>query len=796
MMAARADGNPFPLSAKLIGLAFEHLQGSAPTVVWTKPTDVPEELEPDTIRPPYSWPLRIPDSSADLPPVVAEELARGPVFLIPPWNRLTERRGDLHIRDAYEATLLDCAAPGADALLGVLTPSVLWTSAREGVRRELAARWKPVLIIYFQGASQTWPAIHPSFQLSAAFLRPADATEESVLRIFEVPRQSPDEVIVEDLQKLLKRGGGQTEFGYVLRDLPPAGASLAYGRHDPRMAAKRSELSVLGSSVAIGEIFDRVPGGIDIVDDSKLLLSDYRPGAVRVIHGRHLGRGGVLAPAGEPGELTRSKVPEWSQVPAGRQLRAGDILLPEITRPTDRGGLAAVELTEADLPATAVRTVVALRPKKQLTFSERIIILGYLRSRLARTLAAASGDWNVHLTWTTLKELHIPRPDEALSAALGDLDEAARRFQQWQSEAQGLLESVFADDSPTKTRDRIVRDGRIVRLRSGAAAELDDEGYIFRTRMPFPVAHRWREAEAELSAGAGERALKAILDAAEVLLCHSALVGLAIARGSDIEIGYLKRLRNRLLPGEPGLGFGDWTAALEEFRDSRKTLNAPDDSPVKDFRAFLAATGAADAVTRIGKWRNRGAHLKGADLLEFPAAVEACMQDLKTLYRAAGFLSDLPLLYVTDFRWDSFRKVGTVSYRELIGDHPVTPTRTLEYRDYGIEKESLYVMDGQRRLYLLRPFLSGRYCPQCGNWSTVHVDGRAKEDDMLQYMPLEHGHTFPDLLLDDGFRFIGLLDLSVKPSRPAQSGTLATTRSSARRNWPCRTTQMSRAQRR
>lgn len=761
-MTVGADGNPFALSEKLIGLAFQHLQRSSPTVVWTMPTDLPEELGPDTMRPPYTWPLRVPGSPAELPPAVAEELAAGPVFLIPPWNRHVERRGSLRISGVYEATLLDCGVPRPDALLGVLTPSVLWTSVREDVRMELARKWRPALIIYFQEGSRTWPHTHPSLQLSAAFLRPAHAAEEPVLRIFEVPRQSPDEVIVEDFRKLLTRGGGQTEFGYVLRDLPTAGASLAYGRYDPKMAAKRSELSVLGSSVTIGDIFDRVPRGIHPVDDRGLLFSDYRPGAVRVIHGRHLGMDGVLAPVGEPGEQPWSKAPEWSQVPAERQLRAGDILLREITRPTDRGGLAAVELTEADLPATAATTVVALRPKRPLTFSERIIIRGYLRSQLARTLAAASGYWNLHLTWSTLQELHIPQPDEALSAALGDLDEAARRFQRWQSEAQNLLDSVFADDSPTGTRARIVRDGRTIRLRSEAAAELDDEGYIFRTRMPFPIARRWREAEAELSAGTGEKALKAIIDAGEVLLCHSALSGLAIARGSGIEIGYLQRLRSRLLPGEPGLGFGDWTAALEEFRNSRKTLNAPDDSPIKDFRAFLSAPGAADAVTRIGKWRNRGAHLKGADLLELPGAVEACMQDLKTLYRAASFLSDLPLLYVTDFRWDSFKKVGAVSYRELVGDHPVTPTRTLEHHDCGIEKESLYVMDGQRRLYLLRPFLSGQYCPQCGNWSTVHVDGRDKEDGMVQYMPLEHGHTFKAPVLDDGFRSIGLLDLSAQ----------------------------------
>jgi hypothetical protein len=353
------------------------------------------------------------------------------------------------------------------------------------------------------------------------------------------------------------------------------------------------------------------------------------------------------------------------------------------------------------------------------------------------------------------KELHLPQPDEALSTALEDLARAATLFEGWRSEAQALLESAFTDDSPSVIRARIVNSGRNTRLRSDAAAQLDDAGYTFRTRFPYPVAYRWREVEAAVSARSFKPAYEAILAAAEVLLCYAANVGLAVAHETGIQLGAVKMIRERLTSGGAGLGFGDWISVLNEIRDSRTARNAPDGSPIADFRPFLADRDAEMARQRLKERRDAESHLRRTESLDLPAAVDSALDDLNTLYRAAGFLSDLPLMHVTSVRWDKFKKLATVRYRELSGDHPVVPTRTITYDEPGIEEDSMYVMDGQHRLHLLRPFISGCTCPRCRNWSTFHIDGSI--NGKIFYKSLENGHPMESTLLDEAIRYVGIL---------------------------------------
>lgn len=52
-----------------------------------------------------------------------------------------------------------------------------------------------------------------------------------------------------------------------------------------------------------------------------------------------------------------------------------------------------------------------------------------------------------------------------------------------------------------------------------AATLLDDLGHTVRTRFPLPVAYRWRETEARMSAGDQQAAYSTVLETAEVLLC-------------------------------------------------------------------------------------------------------------------------------------------------------------------------------------------------------------------------------------------------------------------------------------
>ena len=559
---------------------------------------------------------------------------------------------------------------------------------------------------------------------------------------------SPDgPAVTEDFRRLLKRGGGHTKYGYVLRDMPPPGDSLAFDRHDPEVITKRAELAVLGSTVTVDQAFDMIRPGLHLVDDRDLLSDDPVPGASRIVMGRDLRRDGTLAPADESAQ--------WALVPGNRHLKPGDILLPRVFRASDTGGLRAVEITESDLPAAASDTVLTLRAKEPMTAPQRIVTLGFLRSRLARDLTAAAAGGGFHLTTSIFKELQLPQPDEALSTALEDLAHAAALFEGWRIEAQAVLESAFTDDSPSVIRARIVNAGRSTRLRSDAAAQLDDAGYTFRTRLPYPVAYRWREVEAAVSARSFKSAYETILAAAEVLLCYAANVGLAVAHEAGIQLGAVKMIRDRLTSGGPGLGFGDWTSVLHEIRDSKTARNVPDGNPIADFRLFLADRDADAARQRLKERRDDESHLRRMESLDLPAAVEFALADLTTLYRAASFLADLPLMHITSARWDGFKRLATVRYRELMGDHPVVPTRTITYGEPLIEEDSLYVTDGQRRLCLLRPFLSGSVCPRCRNWSTFHIDGSA--DGKIEYKSLEHGHPKEDPLLDEALPYVGLL---------------------------------------
>ncbi|MFD4636552.1 hypothetical protein ACFWN2_04505 [Lentzea sp. NPDC058436] len=191
------------------------------------------------------------------------------------------------------------------------------------------------------------------------------------------------------------------------------------------------------------------------------------------------------------------------------------------------------------------------------------------------------------------------------------------------------------------------------------------------------------------------------------------------------------------------------------MRDGKAFRNLPDAHPLKDLRALLADPGVAAARKRLNVRRNDDSHLRTVDFTDLPHALDSAAADLRTLLAAAEFLSDLSLIHVTAVRWDSIRAEATVSYRELMGDHPVAPTRTMTYREAGVEVDSLYLVDTRHRLHLLRPFLVGRICPTCRNWSTFHADGASR--GVVTLKSLEHGHTLKDASVDEPLRQVGLL---------------------------------------
>ena len=88
----------------------------------------------------------------------------------------------------------------------------------------------------------------------------------------------------------------------------------------------------------------------------------------------------------------------------------------------------------------------------------------------------------------------------------------------------------------------------------------------------------------------------------------------------------------------------------------------------------------------------------------------------------AQFLADWPLIYIDFTRWDTLRGEAAIRYRQLTGDHAIVPHQITERRDNDLEQGSLYIIDSEYHWHLLRPFLVGRDCPVCKNWSTFHAD--------------------------------------------------------------------------
>jgi hypothetical protein len=68
------------------------------------------------------------------------------------------------------------------------------------------------------------------------------------------------------------------------------------------------------------------------------------------------------------------------------------------------------------------------------------------------------------------------------------------------------------------------------------------------------------------------------------------------------------------------------------------------------------------------------------------------------------------------------RGIAVISYRQLVGDHAIVPHQSTEHHDNDLEQGSLYIIDSESQWHLLRPFLVGRGCPVCKNWSTFHAD--------------------------------------------------------------------------
>ncbi len=71
------------------------------------------------------------------------------------------------------------------------------------------------------------------------------------------------------------------------------------------------------------------------------------------------------------------------------------------------------------------------------------------------------------------------------------------------------------------------------------------------------------------------------------------------------------------------------------------------------------------------------------------------LQDLRAMLAQAAFLTDLPLLHLARVELDTLAGTTSVTYRRLMGDHPVVPYKSMTVTRSDLETDSLYVMDSR-----------------------------------------------------------------------------------------------------
>lgn len=610
----------------------------------------------------------------------------------------------------------------------------------------MTRQWEPVGVVYSTGA---FPALHASEQLVVLYLRACSA--EPRVHAFRVPRAGDSSTLEQELTRLLTLPAGSTTHGYVMS--PPWPSDVSW-RFDPSAAAPPPTVDPEPSTfmtteltgLTFRDLFERVT---TVRKDAFPHLGADAESAVRLLRFRDFSGTGTLVPAEETDAV-------WAAVPPERQLRAGDIVMQSVLHESSTRGPAVAVIDQKDLPAALEGSMnLAFRLKRPVEEHYLRLLAAYLNSPVLQDYAV--GATIRRIQWKRLETLPLPAPDEAVANALDDLNTVRQRSLSWHREANTLRQSTFTERDHEVARQRIITEGRVLRLRVEAAAQLDDSDYIYRTTLPYPIAMRWRNVEAKASIdSAPGPAYQAALDTAEILFCYCAFVAAALAHEEGVRIPKMEDIRGRLSSGKTAPGFGDWVAVLQELSSAIKPRGLPPNHPLTEFASFGSDQDVLDARVRLYALRNDESHIRRADELDLPGALQTALADLRFLLARALFLADLPLVHVNSVRWDALRKEASVDYHRLMGDHPIVPISTSEQHHPGLEVGSLYVIDGERRFHLLRPFLMRQLCPRCRAWSTFHIDRLEKQEILLK--SLEHGHPLTDSATRGALQHVGLLE--------------------------------------
>lgn len=648
-----------------------------------------------------------------------------PVVVVPPFG--TRRSPELEI----QLDRLAAWASNRNQLIVVAPKSELRLhSIRCTLLSRLSSEWIPEVII-------TGVLDSTGFRSSAEFcmvsLTPREASADSlaVCRFFVAPAPGrktgrltagEEAPILADFKRLLDRRGGTTGWGFVARDTFETDWSAA--TYDPHLRARREDLTSLGVSVRVNELFA-------LHRALPRIKSGRRPGAQvssgPILTGRDVAQG-ILDP--DPERVFDEERPVVF-------LESGDLLVPEIGQ--SDGTWHVVEVDDDHVGVPAGPGVIVLRPREAIPRVELDFFLAYLRSNRAASVRDA--DFTIAGRSRFSSNLLIPVPDDRILEAFATLTSARESFQGWIDEVDLLTKSIFDDAVPlAAVRARLLDRGRALRQASEAGRAADGLDYQVREFYPYPIGYTWRQVRTHVQEQAWSDCQRSVRDAFETFVATAGSIALAACDDLGVSLGSSKAFYRKVCQ-HGGVSIGDWVNILKETASLK--VDAEPDSTLGIIRRVLPQTGAvAEAQVRLSEMRNDEAHGR-LDPAQVQAVAKAGVDDLTTMLASCDVLAELRLVFVNHNRWDSREKSGVADVHLLRGDHPIYSTEVMEHKESDLEIGSLYVIDPLGAWVLLRPWLVHRQCEECGKRSVYRPDHQAK--DGLHIKALDHTHHMPDL---------------------------------------------------
>lgn len=285
------------------------------------------------------------------------------------------------------------------------------------------------------------------------------------------------------------------------------------------------------------------------------------------------------------------------------------------------------------------------------------------------------------------------------------------------------------------------------------AQQVDELSYRLRSGLPHPLAYRWRIAETAQPTLEGYRD---VLECAETAVCFLALVSLVLMRAVNEPVKYLEQMAHRLTHIGHGTNFGDWVAILREVQ-GRKALKQMGKAPFYEVARFLDDENINAALSVLGENRNDNSHGRGPHGPEIKEKLSESLTALQTFLGGTEFLSEYPVRYIETTRRDSITGMTNYSYRAIMGDHLVVGLEEGQTDIADLEAGSLYLVDRDGSMYLLRPFLTRRECPECQQWELFFLDKYDRGRGNCTLKSMEKGHTVEDAGITAVFQHVSMI---------------------------------------